>query len=70
MGEYIKVSQLCNALEAMLFEQPGFNLKRSMSPSVVQTMVQAVDCIEHLFKSSNQPVIPNTRKQNAGAAGG
>ncbi len=61
MGEYIKVSQLCNALEAMLFEH-GFNLKRSMSPSVVQTMVQAVDCIEHLFKSSNQPVIPNTRK--------
>jgi DNA-binding response OmpR family regulator/DNA repair exonuclease SbcCD ATPase subunit len=61
MGECSKVSQLCNALEAMLFEH-GFNLKRNMSPSVVQTMVQAVDCIEHLFKSGCLTATPSTRK--------
>ncbi len=60
MGECSKVSQLCNALEAMLFEH-GFNIKRSMSPSVLQTMVQAVDCIEHLFKTGGRAVIENTR---------
>jgi DNA-binding response OmpR family regulator/chromosome segregation ATPase len=61
MGECSKISQLCNALEAMLFEH-GFNLKRNMSPSVVQTMVQAVDCIEHLFKSGSLSAAPSARK--------
>ena len=50
IGEMSSISQLSNALEAMLFEH-GFNLKRTMFPSVLQTMVQAVDCIEYLFKT-------------------
>ncbi|HMD54547.1 MAG TPA: response regulator, partial [Phycisphaerae bacterium] len=61
MGDCSKISQLSNALEAMLFEH-GFNLKRNMSPSVVQTMVQAVDCIEHLFKVGRLALIQSTRK--------
>ena len=61
MGDCSKISQLSNALEAMLFEH-GFNLKRNMSPSVVQTMVQAVDCIEHLFKAGRLAAIQSTRK--------
>jgi DNA-binding response OmpR family regulator len=61
MSGYNKVSQLSTALEAMLFEY-GFNRKDHMSPSVVQTMVQAVDCFEHLFKSGNFESILCTRK--------
>jgi len=52
IGELTNLSHLCNALEAMLFEH-GFNLKRNMSSSVIQTMIQAVDCLEFLFKSQN-----------------
>jgi DNA-binding response OmpR family regulator len=61
MGECHKISQLSNALEAMLFEH-GFNLKRNMSPSVVQTMVQAVDCLEHLFKAGRMTSTQDARK--------
>jgi CheY-like chemotaxis protein len=61
MSGYNKVSQLSTALEAMLFEY-GFNRKNHMSPSVVQTMVQAVDCFEHLFKSGNIESVLCTRK--------
>lgn len=52
MGQLSKISLLSNALEAMLFEH-GFNVKRTMSPSVVQTMVQGVDCLEQMFKAGH-----------------
>ncbi|MGA2247733.1 MAG: response regulator, partial [Verrucomicrobiota bacterium] len=56
-----KVSLLCNALEAMLFEH-GFNVNKSVFPSMFQTMAQAVDCIEQLFKTGNTMAIQTPRK--------
>lgn len=48
LGGCTKVAQLAATLEAMLFEQV-FKLNGEMSPSSVQTVVQAVDCLDHLF---------------------
>ena len=56
-----KVSQLCIAFEAMLFEH-GFNLKRSEFPSLFQTMAQAMDCLEYLFKSGRTMTTQAPRK--------
>jgi DNA-binding response OmpR family regulator len=47
-----KIAQLAGAIEAMLFD----HLLRSnsaMSPSTIQTMVQSVQCLEHLFTSAD-----------------
>jgi len=48
MGRCTNICQLASSFEAMLFEHV-FRIKSEMSPSVTQTMVQAVDCLEHLF---------------------
>ena len=56
-----RVSQLCIAFEAMLFEH-GFNLKRSEFPSLFQTMAQAMDCLEYLFKSGHTMTTRSSRK--------
>jgi CheY-like chemotaxis protein len=48
LGGCAKVAQLSGTLEAMLFEQV-FKLNGELSPSSVQTVVQAVDCLGHLF---------------------
>jgi CheY-like chemotaxis protein len=48
LGGCTKVAQLTATLEAMLFEQV-FKLNGEMSASSVQTVVQAVDCLDHLF---------------------
>src|SRR6185369_4546299 len=47
-----KIAQLTGAIEAMLFEQV-FRLKNGLSPSSIQTLVQAVDCLDRLFASGN-----------------
>lgn len=50
MAEWPQVSELSSAMEAMLFER-GFSSSKTMSQSAVQTLFQAVDCLEYLFKS-------------------
>src|SRR6266404_1102921 len=47
-----KIAQLAGAIEAMLFEQVS-RLNRGMSPSSIQTLVQAVNCLGRLFTSGN-----------------
>ncbi len=61
MGGCNKISQLSTGLEAMLFEH-GFKLNKNMSQSVVQTMVQAVDGLEFLFKTGRTASIQTNRK--------
>jgi DNA-binding response OmpR family regulator len=61
MGGCNKISQLSTGLEAMVFEH-GFKLNKNMSPSVVQTMVQAVDGLEYLFKTGRTASIQTNRK--------
>src|SRR5438094_4943068 len=47
-----KIAQLTGAIEAMLFDQVlRFNGK--MSASAIQTLMKAVDCLDHLFMSGN-----------------
>src|SRR5262249_46756401 len=43
-----RVAQLAGAIEAMLFDQI-FHLNSGMLPSTVQTLIQGVQCLEHLF---------------------
>ena len=52
LAGYGKIAQLTGALEAMLFDQL-FRLKGAMSPSSIQTLLQAVDCLDRLFSSGN-----------------
>jgi len=51
LGECTKISHLAGALEAMLFE---IIFKKSKpSPSALQTIAQAVDCLGRLFKNDD-----------------
>jgi DNA-binding response OmpR family regulator len=47
-----KIAQLTGAMEAMLFDQM-FRLKGAVSLSSVQTLRQAVDCLEHLYSNGD-----------------
>src|SRR5690242_17146069 len=61
MGGCCKISQLSCAFEALLFER-GFHFNGNMSPSVLQTMVQAVDSLEYLFKTGCTDSIQGAQK--------
>ena len=60
MAEWFRISQLSGALEAMLFEH-GFKDGKTISQSAIQTMFQAVDCLEHLFKTGRSASIQSTQ---------
>jgi len=47
-----KIAQLTEAIAAMLFDRV-FGSNHGMSPSSIQTLVQAVDCLERLFTCGN-----------------
>ena len=47
-----KIAQLTGAIEAMLFDQV-LRSNGGMSPSSIQTLVKAVDCLGRLFTSGN-----------------
>src|SRR6266850_6932484 len=47
-----KIAQLTGAIEAMLFDQVS-RLNGGMSPSSIQTLIQAVNCLGRLFTSGN-----------------
>ena len=47
-----RIAQLTGAIEAMLFDQV-FRSNSGTSPSSIRTLVQAVDCLDHLFTSGN-----------------
>lgn len=61
MVEWYKIGQLSGALEAMIFEH-GFTAGKPMSQSVVQTMFQAVDCLEFLLKNGYAKPNPGISK--------
>jgi len=47
-----KIAQLTGAMEAMLFDQVHRS-HRTLSPSSIQTLVKAVDCLDRLFTSGS-----------------
>jgi DNA-binding response OmpR family regulator/chromosome segregation ATPase len=61
MAEWSQISELSSAVEAMLFER-GFNANKRMPQSAVQTMFQAVDCLEYLLKTGRTVRAKATRR--------
>ena len=56
-----KIAQLTGAIEAMVFDQVS-RLNGGMSPSSIQTLVQAVNCLGRLFTSGNTGSADSTCK--------
>src|SRR5712675_1565288 len=56
-----KIAQLTGAIEAMVFDQVS-RLNGGMSPSSIQTLVQAVNCLGRLFTNGNTGSADSTCK--------
>ena len=54
-----RITQLTGAIEAMLFDQLSHS-NGEMSPSSIQTLVQALQCLEHLFNSGSTGLAEST----------
>ena len=68
LAGYVKMAQLTGTLEAMLYDQL-YRLNARLSPSSMQTLLQAVDCLDKLFSSGHAGSAESTGKASADQIG-